>query len=115
MASVSHTAAEQAKEREINRPRKKHNPFLIKPLTEEQAKGNTGIRYDICARTQALTLLAIGMPIRAIEDAIGIPQRTLRNILEKAKKRGFDPDSKDKRVLLHYVEDTYILGRPREI
>jgi transposase len=115
MASVSHTAAEQARERESNRPRKKHNPILAKPLTEEQAKRNTGIRYDICARTQALTLLGIGWPTRAVEEAIGIPQRTLRNILEKAKKRGYNPDNRDKRVLLHYVEDADIPGRPREI
>ena len=114
MASVSHTAAEQAKERESNRIRRKNEPLLAKPLTEDQSIGNVGIRYDICARTQALTLLAFSMPTRVIEDAIGIPQRTLRNILAKAKERGFEPD-KDQKILLHYVEDGVKSGRPREI
>ena len=35
MASVSHTAAEQARERESNRLREKHDPILTKPLIEE--------------------------------------------------------------------------------
>jgi hypothetical protein len=114
MGSVSHIAAEQAKDRESQRPREKHKPLLAKPLTEDQAKGNTGIQYDICARTQALALLAFGLPTRAVQDTTGIPQRTLRNILEKAKKRGFEPE-KDQRILLHYVEDGVRTGRPLEI
>jgi transposase len=114
MSSISHNAAEQARERESKRVRKPQQPPLVKPLTEEQAKRNTGINYDICARTQALSLLAFGLPTSAVEDVVGIPARTLRNILEKAKKRGFDP-TKDQKILLHYVEDGERTGRPREI
>ena len=67
MASISHIGAEQAKEREANRPRKKNKPILAKPLTEDQARGNNGVQYNIYARTQALTLLAFGMPTGAVE------------------------------------------------
>jgi len=86
---------------------------LQRPLPESQAATDHGSRYSIAQRVQALTLLSLGFSPKQVEQAIRIPARTCRRILEKAQQRGYRP-REDPRILDYYVEDGHRSGRPRK-
>ena len=112
-SSISHLAAEAVKIRETERPRRKNSP-TVRPITESASQRDTGTRYSIAQRSQALTLHSIGWKTAQIAAYTKIPERSIRAIAEKARKRGFTPQE-DPRVLDHFVEDGYKPGRPREV
>jgi transposase len=112
-SSISHLAAEAAKEREAQRPRLKKPP-VVRPLTEEDAIGHTGTRYSIAQRAYVLTLYALCWTTAQIAIYLKIPDRQVRRIVDKAKKRGYKPQE-DPRVLDYFVEDGYRPGRPKEV
>ncbi|KAJ9497098.1 hypothetical protein H2202_007254 [Exophiala xenobiotica] len=112
-SSISHPAAEAAKIRESEPPPRKNSP-TIRPTTESASHRDTGTRYSIAQRSQALTLHSIGWTTAQIAAYTKIPERSVRAIAEKARKRGFQPQ-KDPRILDYFVEDGYKPGRPKEI
>lgn len=113
-SSLSYLAAEQAQKRESERPRRKNQPAQ-RPLNKEaNIKGDTGTRYSLAERVQALTLHSVGFSTQQIFERIKIPPRTTRNIIQKALSRGYRPEE-DPRILNHFVEDGMKSGRPKEI
>src|ERR1700761_2019202 len=112
--SIDHSLAEQAREREAQRPRVPRNT-IVHPITQEQAEGAArhGNRYSTAQRVQALTLLSLGVyKIEDIERWLQIPKRTLQRILKKAKERGYRPQE-DPRILEHHVIDGASANRGR--
>lgn len=110
---VSHLLANEARQRERERPRRpQSNRPIERPLPEGVV--DSGHRYSIAERVQALTYLSLGYKPRQVEELIGVKERTARNILTKAKERGFDPQHSLK-ILEHHVEDGAKSGRPKEI
>lgn len=63
-------------------------------------------------RIQALSLAAWGIPSKDIAAYLGLPQRTVQDIYNRAKARGFDP-TQDPRIKMEFVEDAKRSGRPR--
>jgi len=112
-SSLSDSAAEAAKERESQRPRRKNSP-AIRPLPQEKASNDHGIRYALAQRAQALTLSSLGYKPRDIASWLKMSERSVYSIIRKARERGFDPQV-DARILNHFVEDGYRPGRPKEI
>ena len=70
--------------------------------------------HAVVLRTQALTLLAAGIPYKWVMEVMGIPHSTLKAIRKRAKDRGFNPEV-DGRILEEYVKDGDRSGRPTEI
>ncbi|KIX09038.1 uncharacterized protein Z518_00116 [Rhinocladiella mackenziei CBS 650.93] len=112
-SSLSNSAAEAAKEREFQRPRRKNSP-TVRPLPQTNASNDRGTRYSIAQRAQVVSLHTIGLKSEDIASLLRIPARTIYKIVKKVKERGFNPQE-DPRLLDHYVEDGYKSGRPKEI
>ena len=70
--------------------------------------------HPVVLRTQALALLAAGIPYKRVTEVTGIPHSTLKAIRKRAKDRGFNPKV-DGRILEEYVKDGDRSGRPTEI
>ncbi|KIV85467.1 hypothetical protein PV11_01160 [Exophiala sideris] len=112
LQTFSHVGAEHATEQEADRPRRKNNPAQ-RPLQPEKASADTGTRYSLAARVQALTLFSIGFTPKQINQMIRVPERQVNRIAQKAADRGYRP-REDLRILEHYVEDGLITGRPKK-
>jgi transposase len=65
-------------------------------------------------RAQVLTLWAIGWPNTKISRSLALPPKTVRNMIEKGKDRGYNP-TRSLRVEAKFVEDGKRTGRPKEI
>jgi hypothetical protein len=75
---------------------------------------NHSVRYSLCLKVQALTLLTAGYPFQYVEKITGIPSRTLHRIKTKAAQRGYRP-ADDPRILASYLEDGKRPGRPKKV
>lgn len=92
----------------------KHPPRLVHPLTEEQSlQIDRGKRYTLAEKVQVLTFLSLNVSYRDIHTWIGVPPRQSQRILQKAKKRGYNPEE-SKKILHSYVEEGLRSGRPRK-
>jgi hypothetical protein len=69
--------------------------------------------HPIELRIQVLSLAAFGVEPKAIAAGLDIPLRSVQDIIQRAKARGFDP-AKDPRVKMEYVEDAERSGRPKK-
>lgn len=64
-------------------------------------------------RVQILTLYGVGLRSKAIAAYLGVPQRTIQDLIKKAKDRGYNP-AESLRVKKEYFEDSKRSGRPKE-
>jgi len=62
---------------------------------------------------QALTLLSKGFKPDEIKADTGLSKSTIYDLQKKALSRGYDP-SKDRKILIAYVEDAPKVGRPKK-
>ena len=70
--------------------------------------------YDSATRAQVLAYKILGLTNADIEARTGINPRTVNNILDRAVKRGFDPDSPTPIIFDYYVKDAPKSGRPKK-
>jgi transposase len=69
--------------------------------------------HDNGPRVQALTLLSKGFKPDEIKADTGLSKSTIYDLQKRALSRGYDP-SKDRKILIAYVEDTPKVGRPKK-
>ncbi|OLN97667.1 hypothetical protein CCHL11_09628 [Colletotrichum chlorophyti] len=71
---------------------------------------------DPFARAAALALRsrAGGKTAKEVSEALGIPLRTVDEILRRAKSHGFDPTAQTLHIRPEYVQDAPRSGRPRK-
>ena len=62
---------------------------------------------------QALTLLSKGFKPNEIKADTGLLKSTVYNLKKRALSRGYDP-SKDRKILITYVEDAPKVSRPKK-
>jgi hypothetical protein len=67
---------------------------------------------DLAIRAQVVALRAVNYPDSEIHQITGVSPRSIRNIYERAIKRGFDPSQRPQPVLSEYVADAPRSGRP---
>jgi transposase len=65
-------------------------------------------------RVQILTLWAIDWSTKDISQRLGVPPRTIQDLIRKAKDRGYHPHE-SLRIKKEYYEDRKRSGRPKEI
>jgi transposase len=69
--------------------------------------------HDNGPRIQALTLLGKGFKLDEIKMDTGLSKSAIYELQKKATSRGYDP-SKDRKILVAYVEDAPKVGRPKK-
>lgn len=95
---LTHSLAEQARERENLRSRKPQPKKILRPTTEAESALTKGF-LPVFTRVQSLTLSALGWKGEAIESYLGVKKRTAQSIFQRAKQRGFDPSTKPPLIL----------------
>ncbi|KAK1976902.1 hypothetical protein LZ30DRAFT_542009, partial [Colletotrichum cereale] len=50
-----------------------------------------------------------------VSQVLGIPKRTVNDILSRAKKHGFDPTAPTFSLLPEYIDDAPRAGRPKKV
>ncbi|KAK1977773.1 hypothetical protein LZ30DRAFT_246897 [Colletotrichum cereale] len=73
-------------------------------------------RVDPALRAVVLALRSRigGKTADEVSQALGIPRRTVEDILSRAKKHGFDPTAPTFSLLPEYIEDAPRTGRPKK-
>ena len=69
--------------------------------------------HDNGPRVRTLTLLSKGFKPDEIKADTGLLKSTIYNIQKRALSRGYDP-SKDRKILIAYVEDAPKVSRPKK-
>ena len=73
------------------------------------------VYYDMATRAQVLTLkLIVQLDNHQIEAITGIKARTVHGIVDRALKRGFDPQASPLIILDEHVCDAPKSGRPKK-
>lgn len=85
------------------------------PQDEQIIKSSCGNRYTNAQKTQALTLYAVGVRLTEIERLLGVKKRAVHNMLQIAKKRGWDPHIDFRLLDKHVIVDLSTRGRKKRI
>lgn len=102
------TPSPKSKTKASQKPRAQYT--LLRLKVDASNKKQT---YTLAQRVQCLTLLSLGYTPKQVEAWIQVRADTARNLLYKARERGYDL-AVDPRILERYVEDGKKTGRPRK-
>ena len=92
-----------------SRPKKPRSNRTMRPPNQDVV--DSGNRYTIEQKVQALTLISECFRWQDVKKRTGMTQQSQSNLKKKAFERGYRPEE-DPRILRAYVEDAPRSGRP---